>query len=356
MKKTTLILAAFATLFFTGCNNNPAGQLPITPASGTETTISMNAANDPTIAVAEAATEAATMESVPNGAAFAVSVTTTATVAAATAETTETTETTETSATVAAAEPTQESEDGIKIVTDTAITIELPSGPQSGRYSGEAVGGLPHGKGKFITKTPEGRTWYYEGDFEHGCFAGEGAKVWDNGHRYEGIFIDNELNGFGRQYRNDELVYAGLFSHGVYGGGNGILYSNGDIVFDGLFAGGIPDEQPFKELCEAVTFEDVARRPEYYYGRPIILTGKAIQVVEIKDGMVDYRIATRDNRYDVFYIGYDRQEGEARVLEDDIITVWGICRGMISYESELGGTRTIPGMMAYYLKIENLSD
>ena len=371
MFRTALMLRILAVLLFTGCNWNPGTDAPPAESAtaSADTQLSTDAMGSLIEQTTEAVPEAPIAARAIDDAADAV--TTTATTTMATTATTAITATTTkeeeddddekeakaapeaASDSGAALDTTEELENAVKNVTDIVMAIELPVGLRNGRYTGETVDGLPHGKGMFFSKNPQGVAWYYEGDFADGCFSGCGTQIWENGRREDGVYENNALNGFGREFTDDELVYVGSYDDGVYGGGNGTLFSNGEIVFEGVFANGLPDELAFKEQCQYTTFEDVSRRPEYFYGRPIMIYGKVLQAIELGDGMADYRIATRDNRYDVFYIGYDRLEGEARILKDDIIIAWGICKGLVTFSNSLGGKVTVPGMRVYYMQIDS---
>ena len=90
--------------------------------------------------------------------------------------------------------------DDITTVTDMVVTIELPSGPRGGRYTGTVDNGLAHGKGKFVSQNSLGVAWYYEGEFVQGRIEGEGVTVWEDGQRKEGVYKNNLLNGFGKLF------------------------------------------------------------------------------------------------------------------------------------------------------------
>ena len=42
-----------------------------------------------------------------------------------------------------------------------------------------------------------------------------------------------------------------------------------------------------------------------------------------------------------------------RILEDDIITIWGECDGLYSYESVLGSKESLPNIDVKYYSIDN---
>ena len=60
------------------------------------------------------------------------------------------------------------------------------------------------------------------------------------------------------------------------------------------------------------------------------------------DGEVQIRLAV-DKDYDkILLCTYDSSIVSSRVLEDDVITIYGMSAGLYTYESTLGGHITIP--------------
>lgn len=48
---------------------------------------------------------------------------------------------------------------------------------------------------------------------------------------------------------------------------------------------------------------------------------------------------------------YTKKEGESRLLEDDIVTLYGKNMGTVSYVSVLGSTVTLPCVYAEYIEL-----
>lgn len=115
------------------------------------------------------------------------------------------------------------------------------------------------------------------------------------------------------------------------------------------------DEKALKSSSKAYTFKQIARNPEEYKGKAIKLTGKVVQV--LYDGnTVDMRVDMTKDEYglydDTVYITYEATDGESKILEDDIITVWGICGGEYSYTSTMGTPVTLPLIYGYFVDIK----
>ena len=112
-------------------------------------------------------------------------------------------------------------------------------------------------------------------------------------------------------------------------------------------------EAEYKASCVTYDYNTIARDPDKYmytYGK---YTGEIIQVLE--DGNeLQLRINITQERYgytDTIFVVYTLKDGESRLLENDIVTVYGMNMGTISYESVLGATVTIPCVYAEYIDL-----
>lgn len=107
----------------------------------------------------------------------------------------------------------------------------------------------------------------------------------------------------------------------------------------------------FKEACETPGYEDVARNPDDWEGKKVAFRGKVIQTMQDGNGYT-LRVNVTEGRYglwdDTILVSYAAKSGEARILEDDIMTFYGTMKGMYSYKSVLGATITVPLLIASY--------
>lgn len=113
-------------------------------------------------------------------------------------------------------------------------------------------------------------------------------------------------------------------------------------------------ESDFKNSCVTHTYEELARNPNDFKGSKIKLTGEIIQTMY--DGnKVEMRInITKTGEYytyyeDTIYVTYTMKDGESKLLENDIITLWGIADGEYQYTSVLGSRITLPIINAKYI-------
>ena len=100
-----------------------------------------------------------------------------------------------------------------------------------------------------------------------------------------------------------------------------------------------------------ITYDDLARRPDDYTSEKIQLQGKVLQIIE-GDDETQARIAVNSDYNTIVYCGWDKGIVSERILEDDIVNFWGVSIGLLSYESTLKSTITIPGI--YVERIERV--
>ncbi|WP_181391323.1 tetratricopeptide repeat protein [Methanospirillum stamsii] len=102
--------------------------------------------------------------------------------------------------------------------------------------------------------------------------------------------------------------------------------------------------------AKMISYEELARYPEKYKGQPVKITGKVSQVIS-GFGSTDLRMFTKQSEYsedswfeDDIYVDY--KSPNERILEDDIITVYGYADGIQDYTTVLGAERSIPKIKA----------
>lgn len=93
-----------------------------------------------------------------------------------------------------------------------------------------------------------------------------------------------------------------------------------------------------------IKYDQLARTPDDYVDKKIKFKGKVIQVLE-GDDQVQIRLAVNSNYDTILYGTYFKDIVSSRVLEDDVITVYGTSTGLLSYQSTMGGTVTIPSIL-----------
>lgn len=118
------------------------------------------------------------------------------------------------------------------------------------------------------------------------------------------------------------------------------------------------EEKSFKESCKTFTFEQIARNPENFKGTKVKLTGEVIQAL-YDTNSVDLRVnITKKGNYspyytDTIYVTYNTTAGEDKILENDIITIYGTSMGDYTYKSTIGAIINLPLISAKYIEINN---
>ena len=104
---------------------------------------------------------------------------------------------------------------------------------QKSRYIGDFVNSLRCGKGELITKKI-----YYKGDFLNDSMHGFGKIIFlKEGHKYEGQFKNNRIEGWGILYWKNGDRYEGQVKNGKMHGKGKYYYKDGKI-YEGIFVNG----------------------------------------------------------------------------------------------------------------------
>lgn len=120
-------------------------------------------------------------------------------------------------------------------------------------------------------------------------------------------------------------------------------------------------EGEYKNSCKKMSFKNLSRNPDKYKGEKLTYTGQVIQVQEDEhllddNTTVNLRINVTKDKYglwtDTIFATVEIPKGADRILENDIITIWGKCEGKYSYTSVLGAEVTVPKIDIKYYKIK----
>lgn len=116
----------------------------------------------------------------------------------------------------------------------------------------------------------------------------------------------------------------------------------------------VVDETEYKDECIEKSYEELARNPDNVKGTKVKVTGEVIQVTEYNN-KIELRVNITKEEYgyytDTIYVTYVPKAGEDKILEDDIVTIWGIAEGDYSYTSIMGSKVTLPKIDAKYIEI-----
>lgn len=113
----------------------------------------------------------------------------------------------------------------------------------------------------------------------------------------------------------------------------------------------------YKFSCKSIAFKDISRNPDTYKGERVHFTGEIIQVIE-SYGYTSLRVnVTKQGNYysyytDTIYVIYSGSDTNNRLLENDIVDIYGELDGLYSYTSVMGATITLPKLTAKYIDLK----
>ncbi|MGM8141500.1 hypothetical protein [Enterococcus italicus] len=100
-----------------------------------------------------------------------------------------------------------------------------------------------------------------------------------------------------------------------------------------------------------ITYDQLARTPDDYMFKKVAFSGEIIQVIE-DDDSTKYRLAVDGNYDTVMLIEISNDKLSTRILENDLVSIYGLSMGTISYNSTMGGKITIPGVLVNLFTID----
>lgn len=112
-------------------------------------------------------------------------------------------------------------------------------------------------------------------------------------------------------------------------------------------------KESYMEKCSSYEFKEIARNPEQHNGEYAVLNGEVIQVME-EGGVYMLRVNITKGEYswtDTIMVFYEGDGDNNRILEDDMITMYGQLAGMYTYTTVMGSENSVPLLYAEYIDI-----
>lgn len=105
-------------------------------------------------------------------------------------------------------------------------------------------------------------------------------------------------------------------------------------------------EEERKGYETGITYDQLSRNPDSYKNKKVTFSGEVLQVLEDKNE-VNIRLATKESSWggyidDVLLIHFKSSLVKSRILEGDIITIYGVSKGLHTYETIWGQSLTLP--------------
>ncbi len=110
----------------------------------------------------------------------------------------------------------------------------------------------------------------------------------------------------------------------------------------------------YKEQCKSYSYDSIAREPDKYDGKYAKFTGEVIQVMRDEDDYILRVDVTRTSwgYTDTIMVYYEAPSSSKKILEDDIVTMYGKLGGETTYTTVLNSSVTIPVFFAEYIDIQ----
>lgn len=96
------------------------------------------------------------------------------------------------------------------------------------------------------------------------------------------------------------------------------------------------------EYSSDYSYNTIARDSNSYKDTKVKFRGKVLQEGSSGDGINYIRLAVDSNYDTVLFVTYTSDQVSVRILEDDILTIYGTVVGDYSYETVMGATMTLP--------------
>lgn len=114
--------------------------------------------------------------------------------------------------------------------------------------------------------------------------------------------------------------------------------------------------EQFKETAIDVSYDELKRNPDKYTGKSIVMKLYIAQIVSNKQWRAYTYGNSQWSRYDTdeeFYV-FDKRTTGTNIIEKDVVTVYGIYRGVASVTRALTGTtEKVPSIEVYKLELNN---
>ena len=114
-------------------------------------------------------------------------------------------------------------------------------------------------------------------------------------------------------------------------------------------------EAMMKEYNADYSYTQIARDPDSFKNEQMKFRGKVLQEGDAGSGLRYIRLAVNSDYDAVMFITYLPDIVDMKILEDDIITIYGVCIGDYTYETVMGAEVTLPWLNADIIDMSEVS-
>lgn len=114
------------------------------------------------------------------------------------------------------------------------------------------------------------------------------------------------------------------------------------------------EREAYFASCQEYAYDDLARYPDAYEGKNILLAGTILQIYV--DRLDDHFLLDVGGGRIVYVSYYGKLPDDPEILEGDQVTFYGKCGGRTSYDTLLGETKVVPWVIASYSSFNRFDD
>ena len=137
------------------------------------------------------------------------------------------------------------------------------------------------------------------------------------------------------------------------------LYASESDMIDDLrseiYALNVAEDKKIKdEEYEIITYEDIMREREGKVDVRHTFYAEVQQYEELPDQNMAYALLMRDGDLDRAYYVWFPKVPKQRLMKGDIVDVYGNLKGLVTYETVMGGSKTVPLMFAEKILVQGI--
>jgi hypothetical protein len=117
------------------------------------------------------------------------------------------------------------------------------------------------------------------------------------------------------------------------------------------------DANALAQNASSVSYKVLEKDPSSYMGTPAVFTGQVVQIMESNGQGVIRLAVTKDSfgNWDSSSIVYIQYTGHNDVVDDDVVTVYGLLAGPQTYASQANFQITVPSMYACFITKKDIT-
>lgn len=215
------------------------------------------------------------------------------------------------------------------------FTVAFNDVNRIGEFDGETLNGIANGQGKFKATNGNGLTYTYTGEWKDNIFNGQGKRIFDGGEgEYE---IGTYVNGDYQPTKAEFIAYMGTYRTMPFNlsDKNKAFIESNEFLFPSL------DDAQLVSFISPFTYEQYSKKPSDYQERLMdVGSGYITQIFESDSDLSNFETLTTiivtdlrlDKTYYIYYFG--KLEN---IFKGDTVSVIGLPVAYTTFENAVGG-------------------